>query len=337
MLGEMPVWYLFLGGSGAGLLLVTGVTMLFVPSWDRMVSHGIAGDLYGVGGVYGCLARLFVPACATAAVLLVVGISCLALDLGATDRAVLLFFSPRLTFISAGAWLLSAAVLVDVALLAAWASEPSRRAQAWARFAHCGGITRLCGCGVHGFAPAIAFSCTALGNAVAAMPVRAVIAFVRCGAYGRGGEAIGRSGSVRGGCAPMGVHRRRGAARGGGLRSGFSGHANRMCEVGRLGHAVGAGGIASNTACRCGRMGVLGRVRLRGPCRPVGHGNCQHPLQALAPCPVRPGRLRACGRIRHAMEHHGCRGAPYFAICRFVIKEGCHAAEAARRFSLRRR
>ena len=37
MLGEMPVWYLFLGGSGAGLLLVTGVTMLFVPSWDRMV------------------------------------------------------------------------------------------------------------------------------------------------------------------------------------------------------------------------------------------------------------------------------------------------------------
>lgn len=127
MLGEMPVWYLFLGGSGAGLLLVTGVTMLFVPSWDRMVSHGIAGDLYGVGGVYGCLARLFVPACVTAAVLLVVGISCLALDLGATDRAVLLFFSPRLTFISAGAWLLSAAVLVDVALLAAWASEPSRR------------------------------------------------------------------------------------------------------------------------------------------------------------------------------------------------------------------
>lgn len=127
MLGEMPVWYLFLGGSGAGLLLVTGVTMLFVPPWDRMVSHGVAGDLYGVGGIYRCLVCLFVPACATAAVLLVVGISCLALDLGATDRAVLLFFSPRLTFISAGAWLLSAAVLIDVALLAIWASEPSRR------------------------------------------------------------------------------------------------------------------------------------------------------------------------------------------------------------------
>ena len=120
MLGEMPVWYLFLGGSGAGLLLVVGVTMLFVPSRDRMISHGIAGDVHGVDGIYRCLARLFVPACAIVAVLL-------ALDLGATDRAVLLFFSPRLTFISAGAWLLSAAVLVDVALLASWAGSRSRQ------------------------------------------------------------------------------------------------------------------------------------------------------------------------------------------------------------------
>lgn len=127
MLGEMPVWYLFLGGSGAGLLLFAGVTMLLVPSRDRMISHGIAGDVHGVGGIYGCLARLFVPACAIAAVLLIVGISCLALDLGVTDRAALLFFGPRLTFISAGAWLLSAAVLVDVALLAVWAGEPSRQ------------------------------------------------------------------------------------------------------------------------------------------------------------------------------------------------------------------
>ena len=63
MLGEMPVWYLFLGGSGAGLLLVVGVTMLFVPSRDRMISHGIAGDVHGVDGIYRCLARLFVPAC----------------------------------------------------------------------------------------------------------------------------------------------------------------------------------------------------------------------------------------------------------------------------------
>lgn len=127
MLGEMPVWYLFLGGSGAGLLLVTGVTMLFVPSRDRMISHGIVGDVYGVDGIYRCLARLFVPAFVIVAVLLIVGISCLALDLGVTDRAVLLFFSPRLTFISAGAWLLSAAVLVDVALLALWVRSRSRQ------------------------------------------------------------------------------------------------------------------------------------------------------------------------------------------------------------------
>ena len=82
MLGEMPVWYLFLGGSGAGLLLVVGVTMLFVPSRDRMISHGIAGDVHGVDGIYRCLARLFVPACAIVAVLLVVGILCLALEIG---------------------------------------------------------------------------------------------------------------------------------------------------------------------------------------------------------------------------------------------------------------
>lgn len=123
MLGELPVWYLFLGGSGAGLLLIAGVMMLLVPSPARAVASGVVHGPKDVCHMHRSLAHLFVPACAAAGVLLAVGIACLAVDLGITDRAVLLFFSPRPTFLSVGAWLLSAAVLVDVALLAVWALE----------------------------------------------------------------------------------------------------------------------------------------------------------------------------------------------------------------------
>ena len=64
MLGEMSVWYLFLGGSGAGLLLVTGVTMLFVPSWDawsRMASQAISMALAAYAGVWRVCSSLPVP------------------------------------------------------------------------------------------------------------------------------------------------------------------------------------------------------------------------------------------------------------------------------------
>lgn len=126
MLGELPVWYLFLGGSGAGLLLVASVMMLLVPLPDRAAALGVADGPEGVHRMYRSLAHLFVPACAGAGALLAVGVACLAVDLGITERAMLLFFSPRPTFLSVGAWLLFAALLVDAGLLAVWAHEPRR-------------------------------------------------------------------------------------------------------------------------------------------------------------------------------------------------------------------
>lgn len=132
MLGELPVLYLFLGGCGAGLLLAASVMMLLVPLPARAVELGVVGGSEGVRGMYRSLARLFVPACAGVGALLAMGVACLAVDLGITERAVLLFFGPRPTFLSVGAWLLSAAMLLDAVLLAVWAHEP-RRLPAWVR------------------------------------------------------------------------------------------------------------------------------------------------------------------------------------------------------------
>lgn len=126
MLGELPVWYLFLGGCGAGLLATASAMMLCVPLPSRALALGVVAGSEGVRAMYRSLARLFAPACAAAGALLAVGVACLAVDLGVTDRALLLFLSPKLSFLSVGAWLLSAAMLADVALLAVWAHEPRR-------------------------------------------------------------------------------------------------------------------------------------------------------------------------------------------------------------------
>ena len=132
MLGELPVWYLFLGGCGAGLLAAASVMMLLVPLPNRVVALGVVDGPEGVRCMYRSLAHLFVPACAGAGVLLATGVACLAVDLGITERALLLFTSPRPTFLSVGAWLLSAAMFVDVVLLVVWAHEP-RRMSPWVR------------------------------------------------------------------------------------------------------------------------------------------------------------------------------------------------------------
>ena len=120
MLGELPVWYLFLGGCGAGLLATASAMMLCVPLPSRALALGVVAGSEGVRAMYRSLARLFAPACAAAGALLAVGVACLAVDLGVTDRALLLFLSPKLSFLSVGAWLLSAA------MLAVWAHEPRR-------------------------------------------------------------------------------------------------------------------------------------------------------------------------------------------------------------------
>ena len=124
MLGDMPVWYLFLGGSGAGLLLVASVMMLLVPLPERMMALGIARGPEEVRAAHRSLSRVFVPACAGSGALLAMGVICLASDLGITERALLLFRSPRPTFLTVGAWLLVTALLADAALLFVWVREP---------------------------------------------------------------------------------------------------------------------------------------------------------------------------------------------------------------------
>lgn len=75
MLGDMPVWYLFLGGSGAGLLLVASVMMLLVPLSERMMALGIARGPEEVRAAHRSLSRVFVPACAGSGALLAMGAS----------------------------------------------------------------------------------------------------------------------------------------------------------------------------------------------------------------------------------------------------------------------
>lgn len=115
MLTDLVVWYLFLGGTGAGLLLVAAVFEMLSPQAvdgvcaragryaPRPAYRRFFGPAYGVG---------------TAAVLL--GMLCLLLDLGRADRALSLFLQPVPSFISVGAYALVALVVLSALLAAVW-------------------------------------------------------------------------------------------------------------------------------------------------------------------------------------------------------------------------
>ena len=128
MLSDLVVCYLFLGGAGAGLCLVTSVLGLLSP---RAL---VAVDVPGRRGAQrarlhpsGAYRRLLAPGFGAAFVALALGSACLAVDLGNAERAVLLFVAPRLSFVTVGAWALAALVVLAALLCTAWAvANPAR-------------------------------------------------------------------------------------------------------------------------------------------------------------------------------------------------------------------
>lgn len=121
-LGLNIACYLFLGGSGGGLCLVASILALLAPR------GAVAADMRSLNGrsyrhvlhVTPAYRMLFGPLYACALVLLVMGCLFLIADLGVSNRAVLLFLDPRPTFITFGAFSLTACMLLCLALAAAW-------------------------------------------------------------------------------------------------------------------------------------------------------------------------------------------------------------------------
>lgn len=112
MLGELAIAYLFLGGAGAGALLVCALVDLLwlhepfgIERAARGLSHWPVERLLGLA----LLAGWLMVAC---------GVVCLAFDLGRIDRLISLLISPPVSLMNWGAWGLALLLAVGGALVA---------------------------------------------------------------------------------------------------------------------------------------------------------------------------------------------------------------------------
>ena len=102
MFSELVVAYLFLGGTGAGALLIAAVLMLLAD--ERAVSRGVVVRFRDNGSA--AYRRLFVPILVASLVVLVLGTLCLAADVGRLDRILLLAVSSPSNYLVVGFWAL---------------------------------------------------------------------------------------------------------------------------------------------------------------------------------------------------------------------------------------
>lgn len=116
MLEDLVVWYLFLGGAGAGLLFVSAV----LESLSPRAIDGVRADRDGCYAPRLAYRRFFGPAYGTGIAAVALGMFCLLLDLGRSDRALSLFFQPTLSFIAVGAYALIALMVLAAVLVAVW-------------------------------------------------------------------------------------------------------------------------------------------------------------------------------------------------------------------------
>ncbi|WP_304426932.1 NrfD/PsrC family molybdoenzyme membrane anchor subunit [uncultured Adlercreutzia sp.] len=108
MFGIGVVCYLFLGGMGGGLCIVLGILALMVP--DLLVSGCFSSAYRG----------FFARGYAAAALILLLGSLCLLADSGNYDALKHLFVPRRLTYLTAGAYLLTALIVISVAYSICW-------------------------------------------------------------------------------------------------------------------------------------------------------------------------------------------------------------------------
>lgn len=116
MFGELATAYLFLGGVGAAASAVLAFSGLFVS--ERSLS-GLSSSGEASEGVRQ-RRRFFAAGYAAALLALVLGSLCLLLDLGRTDRVLLLFVRPTLSFMTLGAYALALSIALSVLLLLSW-------------------------------------------------------------------------------------------------------------------------------------------------------------------------------------------------------------------------
>ena len=106
MFGALAICYLFLGGAGAGAIVVCSLLDL---AWARQ-PFGCAA--YAQGPQADPVARTLDFGFAAGLALVAAGVACLLADLGRADRALSLFLHPQPTMLSVGAYALAALMLL---------------------------------------------------------------------------------------------------------------------------------------------------------------------------------------------------------------------------------
>ena len=114
MFSSLAISYLFLGGTGAGVIALVSFIDLFFLRRQRFASRKISPvfvasirRIIGLGFLLGLL-------------LIALGTICLILDLGRLDRVWALFFTPTLSFVAIGAYSLTILLLVTSLLVSLW-------------------------------------------------------------------------------------------------------------------------------------------------------------------------------------------------------------------------
>lgn len=117
MLEDLVVWYLFLGGAGAGLLFA----LTILESLSPQATDGVHAEMSGRYVPREAYRRFFGPAYGAGMAAVLIGAVCLLLDLGRNDRALSIFLQPAPSFISVGAFALAFVLLLAAVLFAVWA------------------------------------------------------------------------------------------------------------------------------------------------------------------------------------------------------------------------
>lgn len=279
MFSELVVAYLFLGGTGAGALLIAAVLMLLAD--ERAVSRGVVVRFRDNGSA--AYRRLFVPILVASLVVLVLGTLCLAADVGAPRSHP--FAGGFIPFELSGRRILGTFALWHVggshaSCVARGAVGVSASIQS-ARCLACGGVFRR----------GDLYGTVAVGYAVGAVVVRPVAAgavrdlgsIVRSGACGHGGSIFGNGDGFRPNDAASRSRRYGSSCPGGGRRGAVArcsvAGTRRLGFLGGNAYRCGRVGIGGLRIERCVLSAVLGRPCARWPCCSFCDRGCPRALQ----------------------------------------------------------
>lgn len=279
MFSELVVAYLFLGGTGAGALLIAAVLMLLAD--ERAVSRGVVVRFRDNGSA--AYRRLFVPILVASLVVLVLGALCLAADVGRLDRILLLAVSSPSNYLVVGFWALLLCGTLAAAMLLVWLGVPSVSLPLFRALAV--------------LLAAVSFVAVIYtGLLLSGMPsvplwfgpwlpgLFAISApLVRSGACGHGGSIFGNGDGFRPNDAASRSRRYGSPCPGGGRRGAVArcsvAGTRRLGFLGGNAYRCGRVGIGGLRIERCVLSAVLGRPCARWPCCSFCDRGCPRALQ----------------------------------------------------------